>query len=202
MTQPIPQPHESYPDPHHDPYSKTVFGFWVYLLTDFIMFAAFFAVYAVLRNSTHGGPSIKDLTHHHFILFQTVLLLTCSFTSGLAGATAHRKNKQATAALFLVTFVLGAIFTSLELFELIRFTALGNGWQRSAFLSAFFTIVGTHAIHMLFALLWTIVLIIPVWRDGIDSVNLRRVPCLKMFWQFLNIIWVLIFTVVYFIGEI
>lgn len=194
MSKPNTPTHESYPDTHHDPYSRTVFGFWLYLLTDFILFGALFAVYAVLRNSTFGGPSAKDLFQLSFLTIQTLVLLTSSFTAGLAGAAAHRKHKNHTILFFAITFLLGLIFMGMEMSELLRLVQGGNGWQRSAFLSAYFTIVGTHGIHMLFALLWVIVLIIPVLREGITLVSLRRLMCLKLFWQFLNIVWIFIFS--------
>jgi cytochrome o ubiquinol oxidase subunit III len=131
---------------------------------------------------------------------QTLILLTSSFTIGLAGATAHRKNKKSTIALFAITFLLGMAFMGMQMSELIALLNGNNGWQRSAFLSAFFTLVGTHGIHMVFAMLWVLVLMIPVYREGITSSSIRRLTCLKMFWQFLNIIWVFIFTIVYFMG--
>jgi cytochrome o ubiquinol oxidase subunit III len=99
--------------------------------------------------------------------------------------------------LFAITFVLGLIFMWMEFSEFSRFIREGNGWQRSAFLSAFFTLVGTHGAHMLFAMVWTIVLLIPVLREGLTSISIRRLTCLRMFWQFLNVVWTFIFTIVY-----
>jgi cytochrome o ubiquinol oxidase subunit 3 len=193
--------HEPYPDTHHDHYSKTVFGFWLYLLTDFILFATFFATYAVLYKGTYGGPSGYDLFNLPLVFLQTCILLTTSYTSGIAGAYAHRKDKHKTIVFFGITFVLGCIFVAIGWAEFCRFVHGGNGWQRSAFLSAFFTLVGTHAIHMLFALLWTLVLLLPVWREGITPVSVRRLTCLRLFWQFLNVVWVFIFTIVYMGGN-
>jgi cytochrome o ubiquinol oxidase subunit 3 len=200
MTHPETIVHESYPDPHHHIYSKTLFGFWVYLVTDFMLFATLFATYAVLHNSTYGGPSGAELFNLPFALTQTIILLLSSFTCGLAGASAHRKNKNGTIAFFAITFLLGIAFMAMELTQFSHFISEGNSWKRSAFLSAFFTIVGTHGIHMVFALLWTIVLLIPVSREGVTSVSIRRLTCLRMFWQFLNVVWVFIFTIV-FMGE-
>ena len=102
--------HESYPDAHHDGYSKTIFGFWLYLMTDFMLFATLFAAYAVLSKSTFGGPSSKDLFHLPFTLTQTLIMLCSTFTIGLAGATTHRRKKEATIILFLVTLILGIAF--------------------------------------------------------------------------------------------
>ena len=192
--------HENYPDTHHDVYSKTVFGFWLYILTDFMLFATLFATYAVLRNSTFGGPSARDLFNLDYTLIQTLFFLSSSFTIGLAAAFAHRKKKWATIALFATTFFLGMVFFGMELSEMTKFVREGFGWHKSAFLSAYFTLIGTHALHMAFALLWIIVLIVPVFFEGITPVSIKRLTCLKMFWQFLNIIWVFIFTIVYLIG--
>jgi cytochrome o ubiquinol oxidase subunit III len=197
MTHPSQIDHESYPDTHHGIHTRTIFGFWLYLLTDFILFASFFATYAVLYKGTYGGPSGRELFHLPVVLLQTFILLTSSFTSGLAGALAHRKNKMGTIILFFITFLLGLAFTWMEFDEFARFVHEGNSWKKSAFLSAFFTLVGAHGIHMCFAMLWVFVLLIPVFREGLTSVNIRRLTCLRMFWQFLNVVWVFIFTMVY-----
>lgn len=194
--------HEHFPDPHRGLYARTTFGFWVYLLTDFVLFGTLFATYAVLRHSTFGGPAVKDLFELPYTLTPALILLVSSFTIGLGAAMAHRKDKRSTIALLIITFLLGIIFVMMELTDMARLVNYGNGWQRSAFLSAYFTLVGTHAVHMLFALLWVIVLILPVCREGITPVSLRRLTCLKMFWQFLNIIWVFIFSFVYLLGVV
>jgi cytochrome o ubiquinol oxidase subunit III len=193
--------HEASPDTHHDIYSRTIFGFWLYLLTDFILFASFFATYAVLYKGTYGGPSVAGLFDLPFVLIQTCILLTSSFTAGLAGAFAHRKEKNRTILLFILTFILGFVFTWMEWIEFRHLIEDGNSWQRSAFLSAFFSLVGTHGAHMLFAMLWTIVLLIPVFREGLTLVSIRRLTCLRMFWQFINVVWVFIFTMVYMGGN-
>lgn len=185
---------EAYPDTHHDVYSRTVFGFWLYILSDFILFGALFATFAVLKHSTFGGPSARDLFDLPFIFVQALVLLTSSFTAGLGGASAHRKNKKLTIIFFGITFLLGLLFMGLEVSDLNRLIQSGNSWQRSGFLSAYFTLVGTHAVHMIFALIWVIVLIVPVWREGMTLPSLRRLTCLRMFWQFLNIVWVFIFS--------
>ncbi len=194
--------HEPYPDAYHDAYSRTTFGFWLYLLTDFILFGSLFATYAVLHNNTFGGPGAGQLFHLPFNLIQALILLTASFTVGLGGASAHRRKKSWTIALFGLTFLLGAIFLWMQFDEFSRLIQSGNGWQRSAFLSAYFTLVGTFALHMVFALLWIFVLLVPVCIQEIDAVCIRRLTCLKMFWQFLNIVWVFIFCFVYLMGVI
>ncbi len=200
MTHPKEHTHEHFPDTHHDPYSRTIFGFWLYLLTDFILFGTLFAVYAVLMNSTFGGPSAQDLFSRKYAFFESFLMLLASFTIGIAGAYCHRENKKMTTLFLLITFLVGAAFFWMELAEFHQLLSQGHSWKNSAFLSAYFSLVGTHAVHILFGLLWIPVLLLPIWKRGFNLVNLRRIICLKMFWQFLNIIWIFIFTIVYLIG--
>ncbi|MFZ0565329.1 MAG: cytochrome c oxidase subunit 3 [Chlamydiales bacterium] len=190
----------SYPDTHHDVYSKTIFGFWVYLATDFMMFATLFATYDVLHTHTFGGPSARELFNLPYTLVQTLILFISSFTIGVGGILAHRNHKNSTIFLFLLTFLLGIAFMWMELGEFAHLIKGGNSWHRSAFLSIFFTLVGVHGVHMIFALLWVIVLIVPVCLNGLTSVSVKRLTCLKMFWQFLNIVWIFIFSVVYLMG--
>lgn len=192
--------HERYPDPHHDLYSRTTFGIWLYLLSDLIMFGALFATYAVLHPNTYGGPAIHDLIDIPFAFFQTIVLLVSSLTIGLGATCAHRREKWATIAFLGITFMLGIVFIWMELVELLRLVHTGNGWKSSGGLSAYFTLIGTHGIHILLALLWLLIFLFPIWREGITPVTLRRVTCLKMFWQFLNIIWLFIFSFVYLPG--
>jgi cytochrome o ubiquinol oxidase subunit 3 len=192
--------HEASPDAHHDPYNTTVFGFWMYLMTDFMMFATFFATYAVLRNGTAGGPASHELFNLPFTLIQTLVLLVSAFTSGLAKIAVHRKDREWTMAWFGLTFLCGAIFMGMELHEMNNLVDAGNGWDRSAFLSAFFTLVGTHWLHVIVGLLWIIVLILPVKRHGVTPVSVRRLTCLSMFWQFINVVWIFIFSIVYLLG--
>jgi len=203
MEQPNLPAHEDFPDTHRGVYSRSVFGFWVYLMTDLILFSALFAVYLVLQDRTFGGPSAKELLSLPAALLQSCILIIISLTSGMGGAYAHRGNKKGTMVLFGITFLLGAFFLFSELGDLGRILSLGHNWKQSAFLSAYFTIVGTLAAHVAFALLWTIVLLIPVYRDeGIGPVNLRRLTCLKMFWQFINLVWIFVFALVYLMGRI
>lgn len=194
--------HEGYPDPHHDTYTKTVFGFWLYLLTDFMLFAALFATYAVLSKSTFGGPTARDLFNLSFVFVQTFILLTCSLSSGLASTAAHRKEKNWTALYFGITFLLGIVFLVMEISDFHRLSSAGNGWNQSAFLSAYFTLLGIHTLHIVFAILWIPILLILLWREKeISLMSMRRIACLKMFWQFLNIVWIFIFTIVYLLGS-
>ena len=158
------------------------------------------AVYFVLRDSTFGGPSAKDLLPLSFTFLQTMVLLTCSLTSGLAGVAAHRKNKYGTLALFTLTLLIGFLFIWMEFNGFHLLIESGYGWQRSGFLSAYFTLIGTHALHVMFALLWILVLLPPIWVRGITPSSLQRLTCLRMFWQFLSVIWIGVYTVVYLMG--
>ncbi len=189
-----------YPDTHHDDYSKTVFGFWVYLLTDFMMFAALIATYVVLKKGTNGGPTPRDLFNLPTTFVQTLLLLLSSFTSGLGGILAHRKKKKGTLLFFILTFILGAAFLYMEWGELSRLMEAGNSWKRSAFLSAFFTVIGTHGFHVVLGLLWILILLPPVILQGLTDVSIKRLSCLRIFWQFINVVWILLFSLIYLLG--
>ncbi len=192
--------HEHYPDVHHDVYSRTVFGFWVYLMTDFMVFACLFATYKVLHNGTFGGPTSADLYDIPYSTIQSLFMLGAAFTAGLGGIAAHRMKKFATIALFLLTFLLGLIFLWMQFGEFARFLSLGHSWKNSAFLSAYYTLTGTFALHMVLALLWIPVLLIPVFSEGITFNSVKRLTCLKLFWQFLNVVWIFIYTIVYLMG--
>lgn len=190
-----------HPDIHQEVYAKTIFGFWIYLMTDCVLFGVLFATYHVLHNNTFGGPSGKDLFDLPFALAETIILLTSSFTCGLARLAAFYNKKAKMIAWFAVTFLLGISFLCLELKEFIHFAHMGNNWGRSAFLSAFFTLVGTHGLHISIGLLWMVIL---VWqsRKGITATSFKRLTCLGMFWHFLDVVWIFIFTFVYLMGAI
>ena len=181
-------------------YSKTLFGFWVYLMTDFMVFATLFATYAVLHRNTFGGPGASDLFHLPYTLVQTLLFLFASLAAGFGGIYAHKKVRSKTVIFFILTFLLGLAFVWMQFGEFGRILASGHDWQESAFLSIYFTLVGTHTFHVLFALLWVIVLLPLVWKNGLDAASVRRLSCLRIFWQFLNVVWIFIFTVVYLMG--
>jgi cytochrome o ubiquinol oxidase subunit 3 len=182
--------------------SKTILGFWIYLMTDCILFASLFATFAVLRNNTFGGPGAADLFSLPFVLAETLILLTSSFTCGLAILSAHQKQKQRVLICLGVTFLLGLAFLGLELHEFSNLYREGNSWRRSGFLSAFFTLVGTHGLHITAGLIWMAVLIKRVSSQGLGSVSLRRLTMLSLFWHFLDIVWIFIFTIVYMFGAV
>ena len=178
-------------------YSKTLFGFWVYLLSDLVLFGSLFATYAVLKTGTYGGPTAENLFHIPCALIQTLLLLTASFTSSLGKIFTHKGSKKGALTLYTLTFLLGLAFLLMGFAEWNDLVSQGASWKRSAFLSGFFTLIGTHMLHMIVALLWILVLFIPVCKDGLTSTNVRRLSCLTLFWQFLNIVWIFIFSIVY-----
>jgi cytochrome o ubiquinol oxidase subunit 3 len=180
--------------------SKTIFGFWVYLMTDCVLFATLFATFAVLRNSTFGGPAGNELFSLPFVLIETLVLLTSSFTAGLGLLAARQRHKQQVLIFFGITMLLGIFFLTMEISEFHKLYMEGNSWRRSAFLSSFFTLVGTHGLHILTGLLWMSVLVINVLRTGLTNHTVRRLTMLSLFWHFLDIIWIFIFTIVYLMG--
>lgn len=181
---------------------KAVFGFWVYLMTDLVMFGVLFAAFAVLRNNTFGGPPGRELFSMPFALLETLILLTSSFTCGLALLAARRNNKNQVLLWFAVTFLLGAAFVGLEISEFSKLVAEGNSWHRSAFLSSYFTLVSTHGLHISVGLLWMFICLFKVWSGGLTSSITRKLTLLSMFWHFLDIVWIFIFTIVYLMGAI
>jgi cytochrome o ubiquinol oxidase subunit 3 len=182
--------------------SKTLFGFWTYLMTDCILFATLFATFAVLRNNTFGGPDGKELFSLPFVLAETLILLTSSFTCGLGLLCARDHKKNLVFILFGITFLLGAAFLTLEINEFHKLATEGNSWRRSGFLSAFFTLVGTHGAHITAGLIWIAVMMVRVQQKGLNSANINRLTMLSMFWHFLDIVWIFIFTIVYMMGVI
>lgn len=180
--------------------SKTIFGFWVYLMTDCVLFATLFATFVVLRHNTYGGPSGEDLFSLSFVLSETLILLISSFTCGLGILAARQNQKQAVLAMFAITFVLGLAFLGLELHEFSHLYSEGNSWRRSGFLSAFFTLVGTHGLHITTGLIWMGTMLYRVKRLGLTDFNIKRLTMLSLFWHFLDIIWIFIFTIVYLMG--
>lgn len=184
------------------PDSKPYMGFWIYLMTDCVLFATLFATYAVLRGNIYDGPSGKELFDLNFVLLETVLLLASSFTCGLAIIAARAKLKVWAITGLLATFVLGAGFLALEFSEFSHLVAEGYGWDRSAFLSAFFTLVGTHGLHITVGLLWLGVLLAYLLRKGLTPIVTKRLVLFSLFWHFLDVIWIFIFTIVYMFGVI
>lgn len=189
-------------DHHHNSDATAVFGFWIYILTDCVLFATLFATYAVLHNNTFGGPGIKQLVSLPYVLGETMLLLASSFTYGLA-MLGFYKAKRCTVLLWLcVTFLLGLGFVAMEVNEFVHLALEGHTWQSSGALSAFFTLVGTHGLHVTLGLIWMLLMIVQVVRFGTNNVMGRRLTYLGLFWHFLDIVWIFVFTIVYLMGAV
>ncbi len=180
----------------------TIFGFWVYLMTDLLMFAVLFACFAVLRGSTFGGPAESEHYDLTFVLVETLLLLTSSFTVGLAMIEAHKKDLRGVLLLLFITFVLGATFLGMEIYEFSHLINEGYNWQASASLSAFFALVGTHGLHIAAGLFWMILIVIYMLKRGLTDSSVRKLSLFSLFWHFLDIVWIFIFTIVYLMGAV
>jgi cytochrome o ubiquinol oxidase subunit 3 len=189
-------------DGQHDTASIRVFGFWVYLMSDCILFASLFVSFAVLHGNVAGGPSGRDIIGLPGVLVETFCLLTSSFAYGLATLAMRRGSRRSVLAWLAVTFVLGAAFVGLEASEFRRLILDGNGPGRSAFLSAFFSLVGTHGLHVSCGLLWMIVLAAQVAAKGLRAPIRTRIMTLGLFWHFLDIVWICVFSFVYLAGVV
>jgi cytochrome o ubiquinol oxidase subunit III len=176
------------------------YGFWIFLLSDIVMFSAFFAGYAVLAHATAGGPNSMQLFNQRSVAIETGCLLASSYTCGLMSMAISSRRYAATYLAALVTFALGAVFLALELREFAGMIAIGAGPQRSAFLSAFFTLVGCHGLHVIAGLVWLGVMMAQVAVRGLSETVERRLLCFSLFWHALDIVWVWLFTVVYLMG--
>ncbi|MDE2607709.1 MAG: cytochrome o ubiquinol oxidase subunit III [Burkholderiales bacterium] len=189
-----------YDNGEHHPEQSTMLGFWMYLMSDCLVFAVLFATYAVLGRSYAAGPSGADLFELPLVAVNTGLLLLSSITYGFAMiAMQHGKEKHLLSWL-AVTGLFGLGFLSIELFEFTHLIHEGAGPQRSAFLSSFFTLVGTHGLHVTFGCIWLVTLMLQVARFGLTRENKRRLVCLSMFWHFLDVVWIGVFTFVYLMG--
>lgn len=184
----------------HAPGASTLLGFWLYLMSDCLIFAMLFAAYGVYGGATAGGPGPRELFELPLVATNTAMLLFSSITCGFAMIATDEKRRGATLAWLAVTAAFGAAFVALELYEFTHLIAEGNGPQRSAFLSSFFTLVGTHGLHVTSGLLWMAVLMVQVGRTGLTRDNVRRLQCLSLFWHFLDVIWIGVFTFVYLMG--
>lgn len=182
--------------------STTKLGFWIYLMTDCVLFGSLFATYIVLRDNTYGGVSGKDIFDMPFVLAETLILLTSSFICGLMMLAARQNSRRWVLAGLSGVALLGVSFLALELIEFSKLVAEGHNWQASAFLSVFFTLVGTHGAHIAVGLLWLIVIGWQVARRGLTGGVTRRLGLFGMFWHFLDIIWIFIFTIVYLMGAL
>ena len=187
------------------PQSKSIvvpYGFWLFVLSDMVLFSALFATYASLVHATDGGPVTNQLFHRDLVAGETIALLLSSFVCGLAMIAAKRANLIWTEAWLIVTGLLGLVFLVIELTEFAGMVRIGAGPQRSAFLSSFFTLVGCHGAHVTAGLMWIGTMMAQIWAKGFQPHIIRRLLCLSIFWHALDIIWVAIFTIVYLIGTL
>lgn len=184
----------------HHPENSTLLGFWLYLMSDCLIFAVLFATYGVLGRNYAAGPSPADLFDLNLVAINTAMLLLSSITFGFAMLQMQRAEKTATVFWMAITGIFGAIFLGIELYEFSHLIREGAGPGRSAFLSSFFTLVGTHGLHVTFGIIWLITLMVQVLRHGLIVENRRRLMCLSMFWHFLDVIWIGVFSFVYLVG--
>jgi cytochrome o ubiquinol oxidase subunit III len=184
---------------HHDTGGNTVFGFWVYLMSDCLIFATLFATYIVLSG---GGPGPKDLFELSFVAWETTLLLVSSLTFGLGMIAMHKQKVGQMYAWLALTWLLGFGFMCMEVWEFNHLIHQGYGPDHSAFLSAFFALVGTHGLHVTAGLLWLLIMFIQIKQNGLTQTNKTRMACLSLFWHFLDLIWIGVFSVVYLNGAL
>ncbi|SEN60638.1 cytochrome o ubiquinol oxidase subunit III [Lihuaxuella thermophila] len=192
--------HKHHHDDHHDQESLKTLGFWIFLVTDCILFGTLFATYVVLRTNTAGGPVGKEIFDVAGFVAETFILLTSSFTSGLAVLAMHKGKIKELITWLIVTALLGLAFIGLEINEFYHMVMEGATISTSAFLSAFFTLVGTHGLHVSFGLIWMIAIMIQLGRHGINPVTSRKVYNICLYWHFLDVVWIFLFTVVYLMG--
>jgi cytochrome o ubiquinol oxidase subunit 3 len=189
-------------EPHHPEGNSTPLGFWIYLMSDCLIFSILFATFAVLGHRYGGGPGPKELFDLPLIAVNTAMLLFSSLTYGFAMLAMHKGDQPGVMKWLAATAGFGLCFLAIELYEFNHLIHIGAGPGRSAFLSAFFTLVGTHGLHVTFGLIWMATLVLQVRKYGLTSANRRRLECLSMFWHFLDVIWIGVFTFVYLMGMI
>ena len=189
-------------DHHHDTDSIDVFGFWIYIMTDCILFATLFAAFAVLHTNSFTGPTLKQLISLPYVLAETMFLLASSFTYGLAMLGVYKNSRNRALFWLFVTFLLGLSFVVMEVREFIHLYADGNSWHVSAALSSFFTLVGTHGTHVSIGLIWMLFMMIQLLKYGTSKSVNKRLTYLGLFWHFLDIVWIFVFTIVYLMSAI
>ena len=187
-------------EPHHPEGHSTMLGFWMYLMSDCLIFAMLFAVYAVIGANYAAGPAPKDLFDLPLVALNTSMLLLSSITYGFAMIAMQRKQIGPTQVWLAITGLLGLGFLAVEIYEFHHLIHLDAGPGRSAFLSSFFALVGTHGLHVAFGCIWLVVLMVQVGKWGLTVQNQRKLMCLSMFWHFLDVVWIGVFTFVYLMG--
>ncbi|GIP39511.1 cytochrome o ubiquinol oxidase subunit III [Paenibacillus sp. J31TS4] len=192
--------HHDHDHGHHDQEELKTFGFWIFLMTDCILFATLFATFVVLRLNTSGGPTAEELFSMPGIIAETFILLTSSFTSGLAVLSMQKGDKKGLIGWLIVTLALGIAFVTMEITEFVHMVHEGATISTSGFLSSFFTLVGAHGLHVSIGIVWMIALVLQLARRGITSVTKRKVTIISLYWHFLDVVWIFVFTVVYLMG--
>jgi cytochrome o ubiquinol oxidase subunit 3 len=185
---------------HEEQSNITTLGLWFYLMTDLVLFASLFATFMVLRHNTDGGPGGSEIFDMPFVLIETFVLLFSSLMCGLAFLSAKFQRRGAMLVYLALTIVLGAIFLGMELYEFSKLAGEGHSWAESAFLSSYFTLVGTHGLHISVGLLWALVLLVRLATKPMNDHVLRKLGLFAIFWHFLELVWIFIFSVVYLIG--
>ncbi|TVX97144.1 cytochrome o ubiquinol oxidase subunit III [Cohnella terricola] len=185
---------------HHDLEGMRMMGFWIFLITDCILFGSLFATYVVLSGNTAGGPTGAELFEMLGVIAETFILLTSSFTSGLAVLCMNKGDRKGLIVWLAITVLLGASFITLEITEFVNLVHEGAAISTSASWSAFFTLVGTHGLHVSVGLVWMIAIMIQLGRHGINSVTRRKVGIISLYWHFLDVVWIFVFTIVYMMG--
>lgn len=196
----VKDPNAFYLKEEHHVENGSMLGFWLYLMNDSLIFAILFACYGVLGNNYAGGPGPAELFDLNLIAVNTALLLISSITFGFVMIAMQNHKVTQMMIWFAVTGLLGAGFIGIELYEFRHLIHEGAGPGRSAFLSSFFTLVGCHGLHVTFGIVWLVTMMVQVSRRGVDAVMWRRVSCLSLFWHFLDIVWIGVFTFVYLMG--
>ena len=186
----------------HHADSTDVLGFWLYIMTDCVLFGSLFAAFLVLHQPHSYGPALSPFINLYYVLGETFFLLLSNLTFGLAIIASYKNKVSATVTLLILTFILGAGFVGMELLEFVHLVQEGYSWTVSASASAFFTLVATHGLHVSFGLLWILVMTIQVAKFGLRGAMHRRLTYLGLFWNFLDIVWIFVFTVVYLVGSL
>lgn len=193
--------HQHHAD-HHDTDKTDIFGFWLYIMSDCVLFSCLFATFAVLHNNTYGGFGIKQFLDLPYVLAETMLLLFSSFTYGLAIINLYKDNRDKVITWLVLTFILGGAFVVMEVKEFAHLIMEGHGPSFNGAMSAFFTLVGTHGLHVTVGLLWMLVMIGQLFLFNTNDAVKRRLTYLGLFWAFLDIVWIFVFTVVYLMGAL
>jgi cytochrome o ubiquinol oxidase subunit 3 len=188
---------------HHDgPDAKATFGFWLYIMTDCMMFAALFATFIVLRNNTYGGPGITMISNLHDVMMRSIVLLVMVLASGFSMVAMHNKSVGGTQLWLVVSALIGVVFLGMQYQEFDCVFKMGYTWQSNAFMSSYFTTVGLFCVHIAVVLLWSLILLIQLAMQKFTPMMQTRVICLNMFVNFLSIIWIFVFSIVYLMGAI